>query len=542
MRLVFADWLEDNGDPDRAEFIRLQVRLAQLPEYDPARFDLEERSQDLLAEHHARWLAHLPKWARAVELTFRRGLPEEVKMSPATWVRHGARLAELVPLRRLEIIPKDDPCKLAEVARLCAEVGVSELECSPGGESAETVAEFFGRLRGNRLRRLFVGYGEGLIGQLLAWPGLSHLTGLRIMDWFCKVSPILSSPDIGPLEWLNLSDKWVGPAEAAALAANERLVGLRHLEMGSIEGAGRLLARSRWSRLEHLGLVAGGKDLRELLAAGWARGIRSLNLCITERWADPSRVLGQAQLPRLEDFFLKKRMRGPAWVENLGASDLAPGLSSLVICAEDEDVAALANGNFPKLHRLFLFDCRAGAAGVVALVDSVRLRSLRELHLFGRSFDSSGAGAALANCAGMERLQALTLTDAHLDDADCTALAASPHVSQLTRLKLLASGVTDSRLRVLLSAVWLPRVRELSLPVNQITDRGLGAIAACPALSRLRLLDLECNPISSAGAAALANSPYLGRLSRLVLPTSRINRKTQDQLRERFGNALVLME
>jgi uncharacterized protein (TIGR02996 family) len=25
-RLIFADWLEDNGDPDRAEFVRLQCR------------------------------------------------------------------------------------------------------------------------------------------------------------------------------------------------------------------------------------------------------------------------------------------------------------------------------------------------------------------------------------------------------------------------------------------------------------------------------------------------------------------------------------
>src|SRR5947209_2024989 len=80
VRLVFADWLEDHGDPERAEFIRLQVRLAQMPEHDPARFELEERAQDLLAEHQARWLGHLPKWARAVELSFRRGLPEEVKL------------------------------------------------------------------------------------------------------------------------------------------------------------------------------------------------------------------------------------------------------------------------------------------------------------------------------------------------------------------------------------------------------------------------------------------------------------------------------
>ena len=27
-RLVFADWLEDNGDPARAKFIRLQCQLA----------------------------------------------------------------------------------------------------------------------------------------------------------------------------------------------------------------------------------------------------------------------------------------------------------------------------------------------------------------------------------------------------------------------------------------------------------------------------------------------------------------------------------
>ena len=32
-RLIFADWLEDNGDPDRAEFIRVQIAR----EHDRAR-------------------------------------------------------------------------------------------------------------------------------------------------------------------------------------------------------------------------------------------------------------------------------------------------------------------------------------------------------------------------------------------------------------------------------------------------------------------------------------------------------------------------
>jgi uncharacterized protein (TIGR02996 family) len=30
-RLVFADWFEENGEPKRAEFIRLQVELAKWP-------------------------------------------------------------------------------------------------------------------------------------------------------------------------------------------------------------------------------------------------------------------------------------------------------------------------------------------------------------------------------------------------------------------------------------------------------------------------------------------------------------------------------
>src|SRR5262245_20753363 len=177
-RPVFADWLEDNGDPYRADFIRTQVRLAQLPEHDPARFDLEERSQDLLAEHQSRWLCHLPKWARAVERTFHRGLPERVTMRPAAWLTHGARLAQLVPLRRLELTADE---RLAEAARLIAEVGLTELECSLDDADTDTLAAFFEGLAAGRLRQLFVHWAPSeadLVAALLAWPGLRRLTGL----------------------------------------------------------------------------------------------------------------------------------------------------------------------------------------------------------------------------------------------------------------------------------------------------------------------------------------------------------------------------
>src|SRR5262249_22742490 len=55
-RLIYADWLEESSDSTcvaRAEFIRVQCRLAGMGPDDPARADLEERAQDLLCAHEA---------------------------------------------------------------------------------------------------------------------------------------------------------------------------------------------------------------------------------------------------------------------------------------------------------------------------------------------------------------------------------------------------------------------------------------------------------------------------------------------------------
>src|SRR5689334_7177371 len=72
-RLIYADWLEEHGDPERAEFIRTQIELAKLPEDDPRRPDLEERERDLLGAHAEVWRRALPSWARKEESEFRRG-------------------------------------------------------------------------------------------------------------------------------------------------------------------------------------------------------------------------------------------------------------------------------------------------------------------------------------------------------------------------------------------------------------------------------------------------------------------------------------
>src|SRR5262245_19188696 len=46
-RLVYADWLEEQGDP-RGEFIRVECRLGRLLAAAPARHALEQRARQLL--------------------------------------------------------------------------------------------------------------------------------------------------------------------------------------------------------------------------------------------------------------------------------------------------------------------------------------------------------------------------------------------------------------------------------------------------------------------------------------------------------------
>src|SRR5947208_2451938 len=58
IRLVYCDWLEEHGQPDRAAFIRVQVALARLPHGDPRRQVLEARERELLARQD-QWLGRL---------------------------------------------------------------------------------------------------------------------------------------------------------------------------------------------------------------------------------------------------------------------------------------------------------------------------------------------------------------------------------------------------------------------------------------------------------------------------------------------------
>ena len=77
-RLMYADWLEENGDPQRAEFIRLQIEAAR-PGMNLAAPDLAARAEHLRKESEGRWTRGSPTtFGVRIERNLRRGFYNEV--------------------------------------------------------------------------------------------------------------------------------------------------------------------------------------------------------------------------------------------------------------------------------------------------------------------------------------------------------------------------------------------------------------------------------------------------------------------------------
>jgi len=123
-RLVAADFLDENGDPDRAAFIRIQVELARLEatgqgkslEVDYLRAK-ERAFLGPLSMYRQLWAAEAcPELVRVVSrgggrdpleamtvegadrVTWRRGFVEELMCSTEVWLRHGETVRQRNPV------------------------------------------------------------------------------------------------------------------------------------------------------------------------------------------------------------------------------------------------------------------------------------------------------------------------------------------------------------------------------------------------------------------------------------------------------------
>jgi uncharacterized protein (TIGR02996 family) len=122
-RLIFADWLEEHGQADRAEFIRVQCRLAhmaRMPETETQRLTLLRRAEELLRNHWQEWVGPIRKivggqssryggeWLREAYhpdglQEFRRGFVESLALDAESYLEHAGELQRLAPLTELRL-------------------------------------------------------------------------------------------------------------------------------------------------------------------------------------------------------------------------------------------------------------------------------------------------------------------------------------------------------------------------------------------------------------------------------------------------------
>src|SRR5579871_5981795 len=99
-RLIYADWLDERGDADRAEFIRTQIELARLPAALRRRSPLAARERELLAGHEADWLGPLSEIVTTA--VFRRGFVDELIVMAEAFLRHADLLFASYPICKVK--------------------------------------------------------------------------------------------------------------------------------------------------------------------------------------------------------------------------------------------------------------------------------------------------------------------------------------------------------------------------------------------------------------------------------------------------------
>ena len=241
-RLVFADWLDENGRAERAAFIRTQIEAARAEPYSPDARAAALRADRLLKLNYHDWTDHL--FGRVEEPRFERGFVSHVAVAAERFPEVADTLFKMQPVRSVRV--KRDPNPL----------GHGSLE------------PFFDAAALNRLTALELP-GVHLLHfeweALLNCPHLAGLTALSLAgnplqpQW---LTPLLAGPHFPQLTALDLSDNsHIGPGFAAAVdrAPNRRFTRLNLSGVSFKSGElGRTLANPALGGVEELRLGWGG--------------------------------------------------------------------------------------------------------------------------------------------------------------------------------------------------------------------------------------------------------------------------------------------
>ena len=463
-RLVYADWLDENGRPDRAEFVRVQVERARLPSWDPAQVRLRVREAELIRLHGEEWLAEMPAVEGARWEGFRRGVVAEVSFASFEAMRKNAHACRAVA--PVEAVTVRWPRRREGQKRVkpIAELRELTLTGTPEYEAFGWVADS---------------------------PQLATLRQLTIQWVFSSLPDLLASPHLGNLRSLRLPQNHLGSymTEIEVIADAPGLDHLEELDIPSVSRHERYVydAEVRW------------ETIRRLMSWDGMATVRSLNLSGHDLAADTLRELFRApHIAGLKHLGLRDaRLDGEAVAEFATArSDLR--LESLDVGQNVlKDVGAESIALAPCLRDLKVLRidrCEISRAGGKRFAEQAAfLDNLRILDVGHNHFGADGLAALLGRSPS--HLHTLAIPDNDLFDTGVVKLAASPASDTLAELDLSRNVLSDSVVRILRASPHLRDLLVLRLEGNRLGETAVAALAASPLGRRLAVLDPGDGPI-----------------------------------------------
>ena len=473
-RLAYADWLDEHGDPDRAAFIRVQCRLADLSPAEPDWADLREQQDELVARlKHRDLTAGLDDADRFYfgtnildnhEEPFRRGFPHFIDCQT-----HAPE------------------CDRDEVARVASELA----------RLVRTSA-----LRGFSLN----GIPLAELTELLAAPVAAELTGLALMhearttDWRTESADffrfVANCPAVRRVQHLFLYSPYC-PIHAAELAKATAFDAVRRLTIQDIS--------------------APKATLDKLTKAPWFRRLRHFRCHLEKAAIATTMVTGLGKLPHLHTLDLPDLATGA--VSALAAGKF-PALARLMYGGPlaGKYAKVLAKAEFPALA---VFEAASDAKNddLIELLKADWFSQLRVLDLANNAIGDKGLKALAAHPVA-KSLRVLKLGDNTFGLGGLKALAADGAFPELTTLNLHSYHKrkgTPAELAAFVAPLRMPHLRHLDLAGWPLGNDGAQALAANPALAGLTRLNLDTCEIGDPGAKALFASPHLQNLVELNL-------------------------
>jgi uncharacterized protein (TIGR02996 family) len=252
-RLIYADWLDEQGEADRAEFIRLQIREARMAVHDPELPAIRARANELRQAHHIEWASRLPQHEGVHWEMFRRGFFVAVKFEhPDSFFAHVNSVFAAGPIQELRLhqFGHFHAPRLAGTEQLRS---VRTLDLNDGNKLANVGTE---ALMGSRyLKNLSAlklgvnGLGSAGVRSIAMASYARSLKYLRLEhnDLFDEgLRFIADSPALTHLEQLDLEHTRTGDDGLRFLAASRRIRRLRGLYLSHNQIADEgLIALSR---------------------------------------------------------------------------------------------------------------------------------------------------------------------------------------------------------------------------------------------------------------------------------------------------------